>query len=149
MITPRAAKGQPRSRAAGAHERVERGAFPLGRVDRSLDGFGPFDLKAGAFEVADDLARRIEHGGILRSAVAMLEVAAVVTDEQEHPARRHRAGSGAHDRPPFRRGNLEIEDEHEVEGLRLGRVVEQVGGDPLRPHAARPGQRTRLLEAYP
>jgi hypothetical protein len=84
-----------------AHKRVQRDAFPLGRLDRSLDGFGPFDLEAGAVEVADDVAGGVEDGGILRSAVAVLEVAAVVGDEQEHPAGRDRAGGGAHDRPTF------------------------------------------------
>ena len=118
-------------------ERVEHDALPRGRLDRSLGGFGPLDLKAGAFEVADEVAGGVEHGGISRSAVAVLEVAAVAADEQEQPARRDRAGRGEHDRLPFRGWDLEIEDEHELEGLWLGRVAEQVGGDPLRLHAAR------------
>lgn len=108
MITRASPRGSPGPAAAGAHERVEHNAFPLGRVDRSPDGLGPFDLEAGALEVADDVARRVEDGGVLRPAVAVLEVAAVVADEQEHPAWRDRAGGGTHDQPAFRGRNLEI-----------------------------------------
>ena len=104
---------------------------PSGVSTGRLDALRALDLQAPAVEVSDDIAGGVEHRRVLWPAVAVLEVAAVVGDEQEHATRCHRLGDRAHDRPPLVGRHLEIEDENEVESSGLGRVLEQIRDDPL------------------
>ena len=76
--------------APGAHERVQRDALPVGYLYRALHALGTLDLQATAVEVVDDIMCRVEHGQGVGGAVPVLEVGAVVRDEQERAARRDR-----------------------------------------------------------
>jgi hypothetical protein len=61
---------------------------------------------------------------MLRAAVAVLEVAAVVRDDEQRPADGDRVGGRPQDAPPFGRGNLQVRDEDEIVGPRLRLVAE-------------------------
>ena len=74
------------------------------------------------------------------------DVAAVVTHQQERAAGRNGARGGLEDRCPLRVGNLEIEDDHQLERVRLRLVTEQICGDPLGMHTACCGELPGLLE---
>ena len=104
---PRAGRRRRRARPSTtvpvrSHEGVQRHPLAGGRGDRPLDQFRTLDLEP--VEVGDDLLWCVEDVCVFRAAVAVLQVAAVVSDEQEacrlpRPRRPHRARSGCVPRP--------------------------------------------------
>lgn len=106
---------------------------------------GSLDLEAD--EVGDDLFGFVEDGGILRAADTVVQVVAVVPDQQEGPAGRDRGGRVAkHDRT-LCFGDLQVRDHDEIErvcGQGVGREIRNVEAGVRR--AAFGRERTRLVD---
>ena len=109
-------------------ERVERDALAVRRLDRPLDALGPLDLEAAAVEIGDDVRRRVEHPRIARAAVPVRRGCRCRARRAGTCRRRRQRRRRREDRPAELGRDVEVEDEHEVEGARRRLVVAQIGG---------------------
>ena len=71
------------------------------------------------------------HRGVLRPAVAVVEVLAVVGDYQQSAPGRDAVRGRAHYLAPLIGPQLQVEDQHEIECAWFGSVIQQVGSDSL------------------
>ncbi len=71
---------------------------------RPLYALGPLDPHARPTEVGDDVLGGVQDGGILRTAVTLFDVAAVVANEEQHTVEGERTGGTADDRRSLRPG---------------------------------------------
>ena len=108
-------------RTSGPHQEVDGLAGSLGRVDVPADLTGLLDDEAVPVDRREHLRDGREERRVGRTAVAVVEVVALVRDDEERPARADER-RGVSERAGERLGGqLQVADEHEVGRLELRR----------------------------
>jgi len=114
-------------RVTRTNQRVDRRSVGVSDVAENALGL----LHPETRELGDDVLRRVEKVGVLRAADTVRDVRQVVPHEKERSAGSKRGRGPPEDIAPLDRVDLKVEDEHEIEGVDLRRVREEVDADEL------------------
>ena len=132
----------------GAHEGVD--GVPLAVVghDGTHDTVGPHHTQLlDAGEVIADVIRAEEDGRILGPTVSLLEIAAIVSKHEERAARRDGVCGAAHHGTPLLAGEMDVDENDQVERASRRRVAAEIGLDPVDLDPARLRQTSCFLQA--